>query len=303
MFEELKTLIAVVELKNFTKAAERLSLSQPSVSVHIKNLENYFDVKLIDRSVKQKSISITEKGYHLYKRAKEITDLMDLTYQELKDNTESLSGSIRIGASFTIGEYLLPKFLSYFSEKYPDINIEVFIENTAVTAQKVKNLSVDIGLIEGNISSSGLVQKYFYEDEMVLAFPYSEKDNLKKEDYHNLISDRNWISRETGSGTREFLDVFFTRNEITPKSILVMGSNFAVKESVKNNMGITLMSKLIAANAERNKDIAFVSTSEKYTRHFSHIISKNVNKNRLVELFLEELEEYSNSLKEGLCIK
>lgn len=76
MFEELKIFIAVVEYKNFTKAGEALNLSQPSVSSHIKNLERYFGVTLIDRSVKRKTIFITESGYKLYERAKEIVNLL-----------------------------------------------------------------------------------------------------------------------------------------------------------------------------------------------------------------------------------
>ena len=76
MFDELKTFIAVVEFKNFTRAGEYLNLSQPSVSTHIKNLENYFNVTLINRSIKQKTIHITESGYKLYEHAKEILNLL-----------------------------------------------------------------------------------------------------------------------------------------------------------------------------------------------------------------------------------
>lgn len=95
MLEELKTFIAVVEIKNFTKAAEYLSLSQPSVSVHIKNLENYFGEKLIDRSVRQKSIKITEQGYLLYKRAKEVVSIIDAAKLEVKIDTEQVSGDLK----------------------------------------------------------------------------------------------------------------------------------------------------------------------------------------------------------------
>ena len=125
MIEELKTFITVVEVKNFTKAAEQLNLSQPSVSNHIKNLENYFGVTLINRSVKQKSIFITERGYILYKKAKEIVSLLETTYMEIQNKSDSIKGSIKVGASLTIGEYVLPDFLAYFSKKYPDIDIEI----------------------------------------------------------------------------------------------------------------------------------------------------------------------------------
>lgn len=296
MFEELKSFITVVELKNFTKAAEKLSLSQPSVSVHIKNLENHFGVKLIDRSVKQKSIAITDRGYLLYRRAKEIIELMDTTVQEVKNYSENISGSLRIGASLTIGEFLLPELIAYFSEKYPDVNIEVFIENTSKIANMVKNLSIDIGIIEGNISSSDFNQTFFYKDEMVLAFPYSEKNLIHKKDYRDLISGRKWVARESGSGTRDFLDMFLSQNKITPESITVLGSNFAVKEAVKNNMGITLLSKLICKRAERKEEIVCVSPDETYVRNFSYIVSKNITPSRAATVFIDELKSYSESL-------
>ena len=116
MLEELKTFIAVVEIKNFTKAAEYLSLSQPSVSVHIKNLENYFGEKLIDRSVRQKSIKITEQGYLLYKRAKEVVCIIDAAKLEVKIDSDHVSGSIKISAVPSAANYILPKYIANFSK-------------------------------------------------------------------------------------------------------------------------------------------------------------------------------------------
>ena len=85
MLDELKTFITVVEYKSFTKAGQHLNLSQPSVSTHIKNLESYYGVTLINRSIKHKSISITESGYKLYNRAKEILNILDTTYIEVRN--------------------------------------------------------------------------------------------------------------------------------------------------------------------------------------------------------------------------
>lgn len=141
MVEELKTFISVDDYKNFTKAAEYLNLSQPSVSTHIKNLENIFGVTLINRSIKQKTISITESGYTLYKRAKEIISLLDVTFIDVKNLSSSVKGSLKIGASLTIGEYILPKFLAIFSKKYPDVDIEVIIENTALISSELKKFN------------------------------------------------------------------------------------------------------------------------------------------------------------------
>lgn len=292
MIEELKTFITVVELKNFTKAAEQLNLSQPSVSNHIKNLENYFGVTLINRSVKQKSIFITERGYILYKKAKEIIVLLETTYMEIQNKSDSIKGSIKVGASFTIGEYVLPNFLSYFTKKYPDIDIEVVIENTASICNELKDVILDVGLIEGTSSSSSFEQEYFSRDEMVLALPYDNNISEESFSFHKLQNQR-WIAREEGSGTREFLNMFLGVNEITPQNIMILGSNYAVKEAVKNNLGITIISKLVAIPAVKNKEISTIDLGENYIRHFSYILPKHITKSKATKIFLEELKEYS----------
>ncbi|WP_042277665.1 LysR family transcriptional regulator [[Clostridium] dakarense] len=295
MFEELKTFIAVVEYKNFTKAGEHLNLSQPSVSTHIKNLENTFGVTLINRSVKQKSIFITESGYTLYKRAKEIVNLLDTTSMEVLNTSDSIKGHLKIGASLTTGEYILPKFLTTFCKKYPDIDIEIFIENTSTICSSLKDLTLDIGLIEGISSYSNFSQEYLLRDKMVLAFPYNTdlvKDNFSLD----KLQDKKWIVREDGSGCREFFNMFLGTNEIVPKSVMVLGSNYAVKEAVRNGLGITIMSRFVAAPAVKNKELSIIELDDSYTHNFSYILPKNITISKATEVFLEEFKLYTSKL-------
>ncbi|MEG0372272.1 MAG: LysR family transcriptional regulator, partial [Clostridium sp.] len=130
MIEEFKTFIAVVECNSFTRAAERINISQPGVSKHVKNLENFYGIKLIERSIKDKTISITPAGIHLYRRGKGLIKNLDELYIELDEYKNQISGEVRIGASYTIGEYYVPKFLSIVSKKYPKIEFEIIIDNT-----------------------------------------------------------------------------------------------------------------------------------------------------------------------------
>lgn len=291
MFEELKTFIAVVEYKNFTKAGCHLNLSQPSVSTHIKNLENHYGVTLINRSIKQKTIFITENGYKLYKRSKEIIHLLETTYMEVRDISDSIKGSIKVGASLTIGEYILPKFLTSFCKKYPDIDVEIFIENTSLISSRVKDLTLDLGFIEGISVYPNFNQEYLLEDKMVLALPYDSRlsnTNLSLEKLQN----QNWIVREEGSGTREFLNKFLSTNKIVPKNIMVLGSNYAVKEAVRNNLGITIISSLVASRAAENKELFVVELDNSYSRNFSYILPKNITISKIAEIFLNEFKEY-----------
>lgn len=294
MIEEFKTFIAVVDFKNFTKAAEYLNLSQPSVSTHIKNIEIAFGVTLINRSIKQKTISITESGYTLYKIAKEIINLLDVTFLDVKTHSNSIKGSIKIGSSLTIGEYILPKFLAHFSNKYPDVDIEVIIENTSLISTELKKMKLDIGLIEGLASSTLFKQEYFLEDEMVLVVPYSS-DLKDKELTLDDLQNRRWIAREEGSGTREYLDLFFTQNKIIPKSIMVLGSNLAVKEAVRNNLGLTITSKHVILEAEARNELTSIKLTNDFTRSFSYIYPKELTLSKAANIFLEELKAYTQS--------
>lgn len=296
MLEELKTFVAVVEFKNFTRAGEHLNLSQPSVSTHIKNLENTFGVTLINRSVKQKNIFITENGYTLYKRAKEIINLLDITSMEVKSCSNSIKGHIKVGASFTIGEYILPEFLSYFNNIYPDINVDVIIANTSCICSDLNDLTLDIGLIEGTATSSNFIQEYFLKDKMVLALPY--KSELTSESFSlEKLQNQKWIAREEGSGTRDFLNMFLSTNEIIPNGIMILGSNYAVKEAVKHNLGITIISDLVTTPACKIKELSIIELDESYTRHFSYILPKSITMSKASEVFLEELKNYTSKLK------
>lgn len=288
MLDEMRTFIAVVEHKSFTKAAKSINLSQPSVSLHIKRLEEYFNTVLIQRSVKQKNIIITQSGRLLFERCKQIILLLEETKEELNDYSNNLKGKLRIGASFTIGEYFLPAFLGEFSKDYPELELEVIIENTSNICSKVENLEIDLGLIEGMIPSSNFKYGHFYEDKMVLAVPY-EHPLSKKKFCSKFFENQRWVTREKGSGTREYLDVFLNANNIVPKNIVVLGSNYAVKEAVKNKLGVTFTSYYIAKEATKNKELSIIDIEQKYTRYFSYIFNNNSMPTSAIKAFINKL--------------
>lgn len=298
VFEELKTFIAVVECKNFTRAGELLHISQPSVSAHVKNLENRFQTILIHRSVKQKNIIITESGERLYQYAKEILQLTEEVSLDIHNKMPSLKGHLRIGASLTIGEYILPAFLAIFFEKYPDIELDVCIDNTTVIAEQVKSLALDVGLIEGSASSNQFIQEYILEDHLVLALPYRPDLNLSLNDNTMIhtLKDSRWIIREGGSGTKEYVDLFLSSHEITPKQMMTMGSNYAIMESVKNGLGVTVISHLVAKLLASQNQISIYPLEDHFRRHFSYILPKAIPPSYATECFINELKKYTAHL-------
>jgi len=255
-------------------------------------IDRFHLVQLINRSIKQKNIVITESGYLLYKKAKEILHMIDSTKAELRSLDGHVKGHLRIGASLTIGEYLLPKFLAKFSSKYPDIEFELIIENTHNICSKIKNFTLDIGLIEGTTPSSDFNQNYFLEDKMVIACS-KNSDILNGVFSIDKLQNNNWIVREEGSGTRDYINMFLTTNKIVPNNLMVLGSNYAIKEAVKNNLGITIISNYVTEPAVENNELETIELEKSYTRPFSYILPKNINTSHLTNLFIKELIEYT----------
>lgn len=291
MIEELKTFIAVVELNNFTKAGEKIGLSQPSVSLHIKNLEQYFETTLIKRSIKQKKIIITTQGKILYEKAKIIIDTLDETKEELSDYGNSIKGTLHIGCSFTLGEYFIPSFLGVFKEKYNDIDLHITIENTAHICEKVEKFELDLGLIEGTVNNNKFIYENIYEDNLVLAVGKNNpilNHTISKE----YLEEQVWIGREKGSGSREQLDFFLLKNDIKPKNIIVLGSNYAIKETVKNNLGITFISSLVVNEDVEANQIHLIPMEEKYKRNFSYIYPNGSKFSKIEKIFIDMLKEY-----------
>ena len=165
-YDALKTFITLVEIKNFTKTAALLNMSQPNVSLHIKNLEKDFQTTLIERS--PKSLKITPTGDLLYDRAKQIIMIYEQTKQEILEHHQLIKGELKIGASFTIGEYILPSLLIKLQTDFPELEIHVVIGNTEEIVELVRLLEVDIGLIEGQTNDKNISVKAFMKDELFI---------------------------------------------------------------------------------------------------------------------------------------
>ncbi|TCP27083.1 DNA-binding transcriptional LysR family regulator [Scopulibacillus darangshiensis] len=286
--EALKTFITVVEEQNFTRAGEKLLLSQPSVSLHIKNLENTFQTKLVDRS--PKFLRITPTGQMLYERAKQMLRLYSKTKEEIYAYHHRITGTLKIGASYTIGEYLLPLLLTDFNKEYPDIQLEVIIDNTEKIVQSVKLLQNDIGLIEGHTNEKDLDISPFMEDEMVIVAPTQHVLASKSKVMIDDLQDQTWVTREKGSGTGEFMAHFIRSFGIRTNNLISFSTNQAVKEAVTNGMGISILSLWVVKKAVEQGELAIIHMEEKlFTRMFSYVLSTSIEHNKATNVFIDML--------------
>ncbi|MBB6453679.1 DNA-binding transcriptional LysR family regulator [Salirhabdus euzebyi] len=245
--EHLKVFYTAATKKNFSETAKILHLSQPSVSLQIRQLEDHLNIKLFERTTKK--ISLTPAGELLFQNADKILKLVNQAEKEIELLSESVHGELLVGASRTIGEHVLPYVLGQYIKEYPQVNIRLRILNSQNIIEHLKNKEINIGFIESMISYPDFVQKPFLEDELVLIAPQNYS--------HILISDNNFIApndlfslpiilREQGSGTRQVVEEHLRKNNLDPSKlnvILELENTESIKSAVESGMGVSIISK------------------------------------------------------------
>lgn len=287
-YEELITFVTLAEVKSFTKTAEKLLMSQPNVSLHIKNLEEEFQTKLFHRS--PRFLKITESGELLLERAKQMIKIYEQAKEEILDLQNAVRGRMKIGASFTIGEYVLPRLLSNLRRRYEDLEPDVIIGNTEEIVRAVRLLEVDIGLIEGRTTDEELHAVPFMEDELFFvascAHPLAKKKPVRMEDLQN----QTWITREPGSGTRDYLQHVINSHGLKVKSMITISSNQGIKEAMIQGMGLSLLSGAVIEREVKHKYLSVIQPENRsFTRTFSYIYSPLKEKQKSVRAFIHML--------------
>ena len=232
--------LAVVAEKNFSRAASKLFISQPAISQYIQALEAELGTILFERG--RKGVVLTKAGEIVLKHVKELKSVYESMAKEVEENIHEPKGMLKIGASYTFGEYVLPYVIAMLLKQYPLIQPSIVIGNTKEIGEGVANRKLDIGLIEGETHHSSLDIQHVAKDTMYIVahkkHPLLLKDSVKKED----LQDVTWLIRERGSGTREAIERFFLLYEIKPSKTLEFGSTQIIKESVEAGIGISLLS-------------------------------------------------------------
>ena len=240
---KLRVFCAVAETKSFSKASELIHLTQPAVSLQIQAMEELYETRLFDRS--GNSINLTPAGEILYKRAKEILALYAEAQQNISEITGAIKGSLSIGASSTIGNYLLPHIIAAFKKKVPQVNISLVVSNTKTITEKLNAGEIDIALVEGDVSKQRFSVETLLSDELVVimspAHSWAERRGLSAIE----LTKEPLILREEGSGTRQIILKHLEERGIKLdqlKIALVMGSTEAIKGAVEEGLGVSIMS-------------------------------------------------------------
>lgn len=241
---QLKIFCMVTKLQSFSKAAKMLHMSQPAVSTHIKNLEEYYQGQLFERT--PHGVTLTNAGEVFYNYAQKILELQDLMEQELEKVLQRESNQIIVGASTTIGNVSLPCSIYLFKEEYAEVNIRLDIANSEEILRRLMAGEVDIGVIEGDIEPQDMNAIPVTTDELVLILPPNHPHSGDTMSIAEFIK-HPLILREDGSGTRKILSAALERHGNSVNNLRViteMTTIDAIKSAVEAGLGGAVVPRL-----------------------------------------------------------
>jgi DNA-binding transcriptional LysR family regulator len=242
---QLNIFVAVVENKSFSRASEAINLSQPTVSSHIKELEDYFKCRLLDRL--GKITEPTKAGEILYQQAKKILSLKDQTETAMHDFLGRTKGSLALGGSTIPSGYILPKIIGPFSKEFPDIHIDIFSGDTFQIIEQIKKGSIEVGLVGAKTDDPRIFQEEFMADKMRLIVPADHKWADKTAVGLPELLKETLIARERGSGTWQSILKSMARAGFDPKTLnapVTMGNTVSVIQGILHHVGISIMSTI-----------------------------------------------------------
>jgi DNA-binding transcriptional LysR family regulator len=289
----LQVFHTVARLLSFTKAAESLHMTQPAVTFQVRQLEEYFNTRLFDRT--HNRISLTEAGQRVYEYADRIFALYAEMENSVRDLTGEVSGVLLIGASTTIAEYMLPALLGDFKAKYPEVSIRLQVANTDGIVSMVENNVIDLGVVEAPVNNKNLVVENCRMDQMVLIVPHGHELAKKKAVPISELTKYPYICREEGSGTREVMLEAVNAAGANPQDlniVMELGSPEAVKGAVEAGMGISILSRATIEKELRLGSLVAIQLEEPIERPFSFVHQKQKFRLRAMEMLLDFARHY-----------
>ncbi|UFH34821.1 LysR family transcriptional regulator [Flavobacterium acetivorans] len=291
----LKVFYAVANRLSFTKAASNLFITQPAVSKHIQELEEEYKVKLFDRNGSK--ISLTQAGKVLLEHAKSIFEI----YREIDFDMSTLihqqRGILRLGASTTISQYIIPPLLARFHQKMADVKVNLRNGNTEQIENALLNKEIEIGIVEGQSKNQLIKYIPFLKDELVLVCnsknPLVNKKEISKED----LLEMKFLIREQGSGTLEVIEHALKSLEISFSQLTVemeLGSTESIKSYLMNSDCVAFVSIHAIEKELKNNELAILDVKNLSMERYFYVISLQGKKESLSDLFLKNISSYYN---------
>jgi len=289
----LQVFHTVARLLSFTKAAETLHMTQPAVTFQVRQLEEHFNTRLFDRT--HNRISLTDAGRHVFDYADRIFKLYAEMESSVREITGEVRGTLTIGASTSIAEYMLPPLLGDFKERFPEVVIHLKVSNTEGIVAMVENNAIDLGVVEAPVSNKNLVVETCKIDRLVAIVPPAHPlAGRERVDFATLL-EYPFICREEGSGTREVIADYLCRQNqcnLALKVAMELGSPEAVKGAVEASRGVSVVSRTTIQKELRLGTLVAIELDPPLDRPFSFVHQKQKFRLRVMEELLDLARAY-----------
>jgi DNA-binding transcriptional LysR family regulator len=282
----LRVFASVFKNRSFSKASEELHLTQPTISNHIKALEDEFDCKLFDRL--GRTILPTKEAEVLYSHSMELIERTNNLREAVGLIKKDISGKLIIGASTIPGVYLLPGFMSEFRKKFPSISFQILISDSKGIIENISGHELLLGIVGAKLGNEHIKYMPFIEDELiVVSSPHLSKNRMMT--LQELLK-LPMVLREEGSGTRKETEKFLANKGISLENVHisgVFGSTDAIKQAVKAGLGVSILSKFSVADELKYKILEEIKLTDiQMKRRFYIVTHKKRTLPRLYETFL-----------------
>jgi DNA-binding transcriptional LysR family regulator len=268
---QMEVLVAIGRESSVSRAAEALSMTQSATSMALAELEKQFNTRLFDRQGKR--LQLNTMGHELLPRAMELLDRA-LELETLLEGKKG-AGSLRIGATLTIGNYLAALLIGDYMQQNPGSRVELAVQNTSAIVEQVAHFKLDLGLIEGDSNHPDLQITPWVDDELVIFaapdHPLATRKKIKLQD----LANENWILRERGSGTRQVFDAALRHQLTNLKVLLELEHTEAIKRAVESGLGVGCVSRLALKDAfKRGSLVPLEISGLDLKRQFNFVIHK-----------------------------
>lgn len=291
--KQLEAFVQVSESGSFSKAAKELFLTQPTISAHISSLEKELNVRLFIRNTKE--VSLSDDGKDLYRYAKQITDLEKAIEERFYMDSDDGKHVITIAASTIPAQYLLPKVLMCYRERYPKEQIKIMETDSSEVVTQVVDHMVDVGFTGTVLEKKHCKYIPFYKDELAVITPDTPEYRILKEqnrDDIDWIKRKPLILREEGSGTRKEAEKQLKNAGISMEDLDIVASianQETIKKSVKQGVGITVLSRLAAEDEDGLLIFPIPGADE--GRDINLVYNKNYQTTRSADRFIRIVKE------------
>ena len=284
----LQVFHTVARQLSFTKAAEQLFMTQPAVTFQVKQLEEHFNARLFERS--HGKIALTPAGEIVRDYAERILGLSAELDKRISELTGAVSGPLLLGCSMTIAEFILPRVLGEFKARHPQVQAHMTVANSETIENRVADHTIDLGLIESPSHREGLHTEVCCDDELVMICAPRYKLAELKSVTAAQIADEPYISRESGSGTRQFADNYFRQSGVVPEDlniVMELGSPEAIKGVVETGIGVAIMSSATVTKELRLGSLVALPLEPRLIRTLSLVYPREKFRSRLLSTFVE----------------